>query len=199
AQTLGDAGDRRAVDPHLQDRVDDPPARDARGSTDRSAATAPLVVVSLLLRFPYPCRHSYSIVGAVSHGGWLLPESSVTSLSPDERSSAKEARAGQHAAHRAVLARIRPHLAVANFLVLLSAVCSVVPFLLIVEAARVLLDGRDEVWSLLGWALAVFAARALLYSGALFWTHLVDADNQLHLRRLVADKLRSVPLGWFGD
>src|SRR5699024_8771491 len=128
-----------------------------------------------------------------------MPESSVMSTSPDERSSAKEARAREQAAHRAVLARIRPHLAVANILVLLSAVCSVVPFLLIVEAARVLLDGRDEVWTLLGWALAVFAARALLYSGALFWTHLVDADNQLHLRRLVADKLRSVPLGWFGD
>lgn len=128
-----------------------------------------------------------------------MPESSVMSASPDKRSPAKEARAREQAAHRAVLSRIRPHLAVANILVLLSAVCSVVPFLLIVEAARVLLDGRDEVWTLLGWALAVFAARALLYSGALFWTHLVDADNQLHLRRLVADKLRSVPLGWFGD
>ncbi len=84
-------------------------------------------------------------------------------------------------------------------MVLASSVFQVLPFVLIVEAARAMLDGRDDrVWPLLGWALAALAARALLYSGALLWTHLVDADNQLHLRRLIADKMRAVPLGWFG-
>lgn len=79
-------------------------------------------------------------------------------------------------------------------LVFLSSVCTVVPYLLIVEAARVMLADRvDDAWPLLGRAVAVFAARALLYSGALFWTHLVDAGNQLNLRRLIADTLRPDP------
>lgn len=103
-------------------------------------------------------------------------------------------------ARREILAPVRPHLAFAAVLVFLSSICTVVPYLLIVEAARVMLDDRiDDAWPLLGWAVAAFAARALLYSGALFWTHLVDADNQLNLRRLIADTLRRVPLGWFGE
>lgn len=119
---------------------------------------------------------------------------------PAAASAERPDRSEEARARAEILAPVRPHLAVAAALVFLSSVCTVVPYLLIVEAARVMLADRvDEAWPLLGWAVAVFAARALLYSGALFWTHLVDADNQLNLRRLIADTLRRVPLGWFGS
>ena len=118
---------------------------------------------------------------------------------PAAASAERPDRSEETRARAEILAPVRPHLAVASALVFLSSVCTVVPYLLIVEAARVMLADRvDDAWPLLGWAVAVFAARALLYSGALFWTHLVDADNQLNLRRLIADTLRRVPLGWFG-
>ncbi|GLB63482.1 ABC transporter [Dietzia sp. NCCP-2495] len=118
---------------------------------------------------------------------------------PAAASAERPDRSEETRARAEILAPVRPHLAVAAALVFLSSVCTVVPYLLIVEAARVMLADRvDDAWPLLGWAVAVFAARALLYSGALFWTHLVDADNQLNLRRLIADTLRRVPLGWFG-
>lgn len=119
---------------------------------------------------------------------------------PAAASAERPDRSEETRARAEILAPVRPHLAVAAALVFLSSVCTVVPYLLIVEAARVMLADRvDDAWPLLGWAVAVFAARALLHSGALFWTHLVDADNQLNLRRLIADTLRRVPLGWFGS
>ena len=106
---------------------------------------------------------------------------------PAAASAERPDRSEETRARAEILAPVRPHLAVAAALVFLSSVCTVVPYLLIVEAARVMLADRvDDAWPLLGWAVAVFAARALLYSGALFWTHLVDADNQLNLRRLIA-------------
>lgn len=111
-----------------------------------------------------------------------------------------EYRAEEKVARPSVLALIRGKLTVASVMVLLSSICSVLPFILIVEAFRRLLEGSAEgVWPLLMWALAAYAARAILYSGALFWTHSVDADNQLGMRRLISDKLRSVPLGWFNE
>ena len=111
-----------------------------------------------------------------------------------------EYRAEEKVARPSVLAPIRGKLMVANVMVLLSSICSVPPLILIVEAFRRLLEGSTEgVWPLLMWALAAYAARAILYSGALFWTHSVDADNQLGMRRLTSDKLRSVPLGWFNE
>lgn len=111
-----------------------------------------------------------------------------------------EYRAEEKVARPSVLAPIRGKLTVASVMVLLSSICSVLPFILIVEASRRLLEGSTEgVWPLLMWALAAYAARAILYSGALFWTHSVDADNQLGMRRLISNKLRSVPLGWFNE
>lgn len=127
------------------------------------------------------------------------PASASAPAAKAAKAAKKADRSEEAVARREVLAPVRPHLAVAAVLVFLSSICTVLPYLLIVEAARVMLDGRVEAaWPLLGWAVAAFAARALLYSGALFWTHLVDADNQLNLRRLIADTLRRVPLGWFG-
>lgn len=104
------------------------------------------------------------------------------------------------AAQRRVLGPVRWKLAGANALVAVSSGCAVLPFLLIVEVARRLLAGGDDgIWPLVAWAVAGLAARALLYSGALMWTHLIDADNQLRLSELIADKLRRVPLGWFSS
>lgn len=111
----------------------------------------------------------------------------------------REVRAREARARRAVLAPIAGKLMLANVIVGLSAVFAVVPFILIVEVARRLLAGDTErVWPLLVSAVLTLGLRSLLYSAALFWTHLVDAENQVTIRRVIADKLRRVPLGWFG-
>ncbi|MFD6353625.1 ABC transporter transmembrane domain-containing protein [Nocardia tengchongensis] len=92
-------------------------------------------------------------------------------------------------------------LTAAGLIVAVAAVCSVVPFLLIVSACRELLrdtPDADRVWRLLLIAVLVLVARAILQTVALTWSHAVDARYQLTLRRLLADKLTRVPLGWFG-
>lgn len=107
-------------------------------------------------------------------------------------------RRAERQAQRAVLAPVRMRLAAASAVTVVAAAGAVLPFVFIVEACRRLLAGdADSAWSLVIGALIVLGLRGLVYSGTMVWTHVVDADNQLHLRELLADKLRRVPLGWF--
>lgn len=129
-----------------------------------------------------------------------MPEDSPAG--DDRRAAAaatKQAKQAEKAARRAVLAPVRGRLTMASAIVFVSSVCAVLPFVLIVEAARRLLDdARSDVWQPVLVALILLGLRGMLYSGALLWTHVIDADNQLLLREALADKLRRVPLGWFG-
>lgn len=105
-------------------------------------------------------------------------------------------------AHKEILAPVRGHLTAASILMAVASVCAVVPFVLIVEVCRELLDqpvDTGRVWRLLAVAAVVLLARALLQAGALTWTHLVDGGYQLAVRRALAAKLTRVPLGWFGE
>ncbi|MEU6831076.1 ABC transporter ATP-binding protein [Nocardia beijingensis] len=105
-------------------------------------------------------------------------------------------------ARKEILAPVRGHLTVASILMAVASVCAVVPFVLIVEVCRELLDqpvDTGRVWRLLAVAAVVLLARALLQAGALTWTHLVDGGYQLTVRRALAAKLTRVPLGWFGE
>ncbi|CAM4432539.1 ABC transporter ATP-binding protein [Nocardia ninae] len=105
-------------------------------------------------------------------------------------------------ARKEILAPVRRALTLASIIVAVASVCTVLPFVLIVEACRELLADQvdtDRVWRLLLVAVVVLVVRGLLQAVALTWSHLVDANYQLSLRRLLAAKLTRVPLGWFGD
>lgn len=115
---------------------------------------------------------------------------------------AKERKQQEAQARKEILAPVRPALTAASIIIAISSVCNVVPFILIVEACRELLDDpvdTDRVWWLLGGAVVVLVVRGLLQAVALTWSHLVDAGYQLTVRRALAEKLTRVPLGWFGE
>lgn len=119
-----------------------------------------------------------------------------------DKAAAKERKQREAAARKEILAPVAGTLSLASLIIAVSSVCAVVPFLLIVEACRELLadsTDTDRIWRLLLIAVVVLVIRALLQAAALTWSHLVDAGYQLTLRRLLADKLTRVPLGWFGE
>src|SRR5690606_5061942 len=105
-------------------------------------------------------------------------------------------------ARKEILAPVSGMLTVASLIVAVASICAVVPFLLIVQACRELLESpvdTDRVWWLFGAAVAVLLVRAFLQVVVLLWSHAVDAGYQLGLRRALAAKLTRVPLGWFGE
>ncbi|MGW4247197.1 ABC transporter ATP-binding protein [Nocardia sp. NPDC004722] len=121
---------------------------------------------------------------------------------PDAKAEAKARRRREAQARKEILAPVSGPLSIAGVIVAVAAVCSVLPFLLIVSACRELLAATpdaDRVWRLLLFAVLVLVVRAILQAAALTWSHAVDARYQLSLRRLLADKLTRVPLGWFGE
>ncbi|MGW4842505.1 ABC transporter ATP-binding protein [Nocardia brasiliensis] len=115
----------------------------------------------------------------------------------------QKARKKQEAqARKEILAPVRRTLTLASLIMAVASVCTVVPFVLIVEACRELLAAEvdtDRVWRLVWVAMLVLLARGLLQAVALTWSHLVDAGYQLTVRRALAAKLTRVPLGWFGE
>uniref|UniRef100_UPI002454E5F4 ABC transporter ATP-binding protein n=1 Tax=Nocardia brasiliensis TaxID=37326 RepID=UPI002454E5F4 len=115
----------------------------------------------------------------------------------------QKARKKQEAqARKEILAPVRRTLTLASLIMAVASVCTVVPFVLIVEACRELLAAEvdtDRVWRLVWLAMLVLLARGLLQAVALTWSHLVDAGYQLTVRRVLAAKLTRVPLGWFGE
>ncbi|ASF10138.1 putative ABC transporter permease/ATP-binding protein [Nocardia brasiliensis NBRC 14402] len=115
----------------------------------------------------------------------------------------QKARKKQEAqARKEILAPVRRTLTLASLIMAVASVCTVVPFVLIVEACRELLVAEvdtDRVWRLVWLAMLVLLARGLLQAVALTWSHLVDAGYQLTVRRALAAKLTRVPLGWFGE
>ncbi|EFV13983.1 ABC transporter ATP-binding protein [Segniliparus rugosus] len=101
---------------------------------------------------------------------------------------------------------VRGRIFVIAALSLAGSACSVVPLIAISELAKTLwpaFEGGavDEGGA---WAMAVLAAVALAVSlvaaglsGVV--SHLADNDLQLDLRTKIVQKLRELPLGWFGD
>ncbi|WEK60858.1 MAG: ABC transporter ATP-binding protein [Candidatus Microbacterium colombiense] len=116
-----------------------------------------------------------------------------------ERRTAKQR---QRVADRHILGPVSARLTVASAIVAVASLCAVVPFILIAEVCRELLAGTPDwsrVWGLLLTALGILGVRGLLQSGALLWSHLIDAEHQFTLRQLLAAKLSRVPLGWFTE
>ncbi|WP_084506458.1 ABC transporter ATP-binding protein [Nocardia violaceofusca] len=129
------------------------------------------------------------------------PSTPDAPLEPD-RVALKQQRRADGLARKQVLAPVNGALSLASLVVVVSSICAVVPFILIVEACRELLSApidKDRVWTLVIAAVVVLVLRGLLQAAALVWTHMVDAKFQLTLRQLLAAKLARVPLGWFTD
>ncbi|PSR63822.1 ABC transporter ATP-binding protein [Nocardia sp. MDA0666] len=129
------------------------------------------------------------------------PSTPDAPLEPD-RVALKQQRRADGLARKQVLAPVNGALSLASLVVVVSSICAVVPFILIVEACRELLSApidKDRVWTLVIAAVVVLVLRGLLQAAALVWTHMVDAKFQLTLRQLLAAKLTRVPLGWFTD
>jgi len=76
-----------------------------------------------------------------------------------------------------------------------------VPFVLLAEAGRRLLDGQDvsDQWPLVRIALVVLGAAALAESVLMLWLHVIDARFALEVRRRLLAKLARLPLGWFTE
>lgn len=101
-----------------------------------------------------------------------------------------------------LLASIRWKLRVAGVMQAFISVMQLIPFILLAEVGRRLLDGQTE-WQafrtpVLG-ALVSFGAAALLSAALMVWLHTVDANFGRDLRRSVVAKLARLPLGWFSD
>ncbi|MEV0333142.1 ABC transporter ATP-binding protein [Nocardia sp. NPDC050717] len=132
----------------------------------------------------------------------VAPPPGAESGNRPSKAAAKARKQQEARARKEILAPVSGMLTIASLLVAVASVCTVVPFLLIVQACRELLEtpvDTDRVWWLFGAAVAVLVVRALLQAVALTWSHALDANYQLTLRRLLADKLTRVPLGWFGE
>ncbi|GEM31073.1 ABC transporter ATP-binding protein [Nocardia neocaledoniensis NBRC 108232] len=132
----------------------------------------------------------------------VAPPPGAESGNRPPKAAAKARKQQEARARKEILAPVSGMLTIASLLVAIASVCTVVPFLLIVQACRELLAtpvDTDRVWWAFGAAVAVLVVRALLQAVALTWSHALDAGYQLTLRRLLADKLTRVPLGWFGE
>ncbi|MDE0653651.1 MAG: ABC transporter ATP-binding protein, partial [bacterium] len=85
----------------------------------------------------------------------------------------------------------------------ISSALGVGPFIAVAELGRVLLaegpTDEGRAWLIAGLGAGAMLLQFLFFmaSGAL--THLADVDFQFHLRRSMAARLSTVPLGWFND
>ncbi|TQM28808.1 ABC transporter ATP-binding protein [Nocardia bhagyanarayanae] len=132
----------------------------------------------------------------------VAPPTAAETGNRPPRAVAKQRKQQQAKARKEILAPVQGALTLASVVMAIASVCTVVPFVLIVEACRELLDDpvdTDRVWRLFGLAMLVLLVRALLQAAALTYTHLVDGGYQLTVRRALAAKLTRVPLGWFGE
>ncbi|MGH8882952.1 MAG: hypothetical protein ACRD0P_37365, partial [Stackebrandtia sp.] len=126
---------------------------------------------------------------------------------PPDKVALKQQKRADGLAKKKVLEPVNGALTLASLVIVLASVCSVVPFILIVEACRELLSeatgggsiDTGKVWTLVIAAVVIMVVRGLLEVVALIWAHSVDANFQLSLRQTVAAKLSRVPLGWFTE
>lgn len=102
-----------------------------------------------------------------------------------------------------LIAPLKRTLVTACVLQAISSALGVMPFIAVAELGRVLLaegptnEGRAWLIAGLGTGAMLLQFVFFMASGAL--THLADVDFQFHLRRSMAARLSTVPLGWFND
>lgn len=98
-----------------------------------------------------------------------------------------------------LFAPIRRQLIVSGILQGIITLVQLVPYILLVELARLLIAGApaQALWQTGIWFAVVLGAGALLGSALTFWLHQVDARFSAELRHRLLDKLARLPLGWF--
>ncbi|MGO2097157.1 MAG: ABC transporter ATP-binding protein/permease [Candidatus Microbacterium stercoravium] len=98
-----------------------------------------------------------------------------------------------------LLSSLRTTLTVAGSAQAVATLVQLVPFVLLVELSRLLLEGADAaaLWRVGIWAVAIMGFGALLSSALLVWLHTVDARFSRDLRTRLLSKLARLPLGWF--
>ncbi len=81
------------------------------------------------------------------------------------------------------------------------SVLGLVPYLLLVEVARRMLDGQqpEDLHSLATAALVILGVATTLSSALVVWLHVVDSRFTTAMKKRIVDKLGRLPLGWFTD
>jgi ATP-binding cassette subfamily B protein IrtA len=93
---------------------------------------------------------------------------------------------------------VRGRVTLAAVLQALAAALAVAPMIAVVEIGRRLLTGQHSgLWPIAWLAIALFAARLLLYAAAELISHLADAHLAVGLRQRLADHLAALPLHWY--
>jgi ATP-binding cassette subfamily B protein IrtA len=100
-----------------------------------------------------------------------------------------------------LLEPVRSTMRVAGVVEGVLTLAALVPFVLLAEVGRRLLDGQDvaDQWPLVRLALIVLGVAALAESALMLWLHVVDARFALAVRRRLLAKLARLPLGWFTE
>lgn len=101
-----------------------------------------------------------------------------------------------------LLGSIRWKLRVAGVMQAFISIMQLIPYVLLAEIGRRLLDGQTGWGSfrmLVFGALISFGVAALLSAALMVWLHAVDASFGRDLRRSIVAKLARLPLGWFSD
>lgn len=121
----------------------------------------------------------------------------------EETGDAAGAASGRWRANAGVelLAPVRGVIRAAGAIQALVTLAGLVPFVLLVEVGRRLLDGGRvaDQWSLARAALIVLGVATVAEAALMLWLHIVDARFSLEVRRRLLAKLARLPLGWFTD
>ncbi|MDD4867234.1 MAG: ATP-binding cassette domain-containing protein, partial [Mycobacterium sp.] len=98
-----------------------------------------------------------------------------------------------------LLAPLRPALILSGVLQAVITLLQLVPFVLLVELARLLLSSGEpsRLWTVGIVAVALLGAGTVLGAGLTLWLHVVDARFTGNLRVRLVRKLSRLPLGWF--
>ncbi|HVX18884.1 MAG TPA: ATP-binding cassette domain-containing protein [Acidimicrobiales bacterium] len=117
--------------------------------------------------------------------------------------AAVEVRPGRWRANAGVdlLDPVRSTMRLAGVIEGIVTLAGLVPFVLLAEVGRRLLDGQtvNDQWPVAKVALIILGSSALAESALMLWLHVVDARFALDVRRRLLAKLARLPLGWFTD
>lgn len=98
---------------------------------------------------------------------------------------------------------VRKHIYAACLIRAIAAAAGVMPYVAVAELARTLLSDHsnagERAWTIVWFGIVALVVRLACELGANGITHLADNDFQFKLRQRLAERLGSIPLGWFGQ
>ena len=126
------------------------------------------------------------------------PTAESTPKTTDESGSTPRGEWRSQAGNR-LIAPLKTTLIVAGVAQGILTLLQLAPYVLLVELARLLLNGADisALWTVGFWAIGLMAAGAVFASLLMWWLHTIDAKFSRDLRQRLLSKLSKLPLGWF--